>query len=87
MNIDDLADAILFHLSHIPCSNGRIPIPTLKGTSPIPDETIDKVLMYMENNRDDRILVYDWEEYGNYVILPYGQKRTFEMVKNKFIKE
>ena len=87
MSMDDLADAISFHLSHIPCSNGRIPIPTLKGTSPIPDETIDKVLMYMENKRDDRILVYDGEEYGDFVILPYGQKRTFEMVKSKFIKE
>ena len=87
MSIDDLADAILFQLSHLPCRNGRISILTLKGTSHIPDETIDKVLMYMENKQDDRILVYDGVEYGDYVILPYGQKRTFEMVKSKFIKE
>lgn len=87
MSIDDLADLILFQLSHIHCRSGRIPILALKGTSPIPDETIDKILMYMENKQDDRILVYDGAEYGDYVILPYGQKRTFEMVKNKFIKE
>lgn len=87
ISIDDLADAILFHLSHMPCMSGRIPIKALKCTCPIPDETIDRVLMYMENKRDDRILVYDGEEYGDYVILPYGQKRTFEMVKSKFIKE
>ena len=87
MSMDDLADAILLQLSQIPSMSNHISISLLKCASPIPDETIDKVLMYMENNRDDRILVYDGVEYGDYVILPYGQKRTFEMVKSKFIKE
>ena len=87
MSMDDLADAILFQLSQIQSMSNHISIYLLKGASPIPDEIIDKVLMYMENERDDRIIVYDGEEYGNYIILPYGQKRTFEMVKNKFIKE
>ena len=83
MSMDDLADAILLQISQIPSMSNHISISLLKSVSPIPDETIDKVLMYMENNLDDRILVYDVEEYGDYVILPYGQKRTFEMVKSK----
>lgn len=87
MSMDDLADAILLQLSQIQSMSNHISISLLKCVSPIPDETIDKVLMYMENKRDDRILVYDEVEYGDYVILPYGQKRTFEMVKSKFIKE
>lgn len=86
MSIDDLADAILFQLSQIPSMSNHISISALKCFSPIPNETIDKVLMYMENKKDDRILVYDGEEYGDYVILPYGSKRTYEMVKDKFLK-
>lgn len=86
MSMDDLADAILFQISNIPCS-GIIPISLLKGMSPISNETIDKVLMYMKNRQDDRILVYDGEKYGDFVYLPYGQKRTFEMIKSKFTKE
>lgn len=86
MSYDDLADIVLLQLSQIPSMSNHIGIDALKGLSDIPDETIDKVLIYMESKHDDRILVYDGAEYGNYVILPYGQKRTYEMVMNKSIR-
>ena len=57
MSMDDLADAILLQLSQIQSMSNHISISLLKCASPIPDETIDKILMY-EDKRVEIVFKY-----------------------------